>query len=195
MPLYESQKENRYNKAEVTRLKHNPLLFDGLLKKQKSHNNNTEGLGITIGNPNAKYKIVKICNPYCGPCSTAHIALGQLVQKNADVQLQIIFLTGTNKKDPTRIVARHLLAIAEEKDEQLMEHALDDWYLPERKDYDKFASLYPVSEVARDNEHKIDEMLKWIRTADIQSTPSVFVNGHMLPKNYSVNDLKYFLSV
>jgi uncharacterized membrane protein len=195
VPLYKSRKENSYNKAELSRLKHNPSLFDSLLKKQKTFTNNTEGLGITIGNPDAEYKIVKICNPYCGPCSYSHIALGRLVQTNPNVQLQIIFFTGTNKNDPTRIIARHLLALAEEHNDELMEQALDDWYLPETKDYDTFASLHPVSESSKNNEHKIDEMISWVKTVDVHSTPSIFVNGHLLPRNYSVNDLKYFLSV
>jgi uncharacterized membrane protein len=195
LPMYKIARENKIHKAELQRMKHNPQIFDALLKRQKTFTSDTSGLGITIGNPNARFKIVKICNPYCGPCSQSHIALGSLVYQNPDVQLQIIFFTTGHLKDPQRLPVKHLMAIAEQKDEVLMEKALDDWYLPEKKDYPGFARKYPVTETSQNNDHKLTAMAEWISAVDVFHTPSIFVNGHLLPPSYEVNDLKYFLSV
>jgi protein-disulfide isomerase len=97
----------------LQRLRHNPQIFNALLAKQKVVTESTEGLGIILGNPNATNKIIKVCNPYCGPCARAHIPMEELLNNNPDVQIQIIF-TATNKEGDVRASpVRHLLDIYE----------------------------------------------------------------------------------
>jgi uncharacterized membrane protein len=72
LPVLRKAKESKYNKTELQRLKHNLQIFEALLAKQKVITGSTKGLGITIGSPDAKYKLIKVCSPYCGPCSKAH---------------------------------------------------------------------------------------------------------------------------
>jgi uncharacterized membrane protein len=55
-------------KKYLQRLKHNQELFWSLLQQQRILTVDPSGLGISIGNPQAKYKILKVCNPYCGSC-------------------------------------------------------------------------------------------------------------------------------
>jgi protein-disulfide isomerase len=44
-------------------------------------------------------------------------------------------------------------------------------------------------------DEKVEAMKDWCSKTEIQFTPTFFINGYQLPSNYSVNDLKYFLSV
>lgn len=195
MPLYRTARENKENRLEIQRLKHNPQIFEALLNKQATFPVSPNGLGIKVGNPRARHKILKICNPYCLPCAESHIALERLVQNNDDVQLQIVFITTDNKNDPQRFPVKHLLAIAEHNDTDLLEKALDDWYSQGRKDYDSFAGRHPVPEEWKDNEDKLKAMAEWIETTGATYTPTVFVNGRRLPPSYAISDLKYFFSV
>jgi uncharacterized membrane protein len=195
MPLYRIARENKQNRAEILRLKHNPQIFESLLNKQAAFPVSPNGLGISVGNPAARHKILKICNPYCLPCAESHIALEHLVRNNDAVQLQIVFVTSDNPNDPQRFPVRHILAIAEHNDTDVLANALDDWYSQGRKDYDSFARRYPVPEEWKDNEDKLKAMAEWIETTGATYTPTVFVNGRRLPPSYAISDLKYFFSV
>ncbi|OYW78465.1 MAG: hypothetical protein B7Z27_07415, partial [Sphingobacteriia bacterium 32-37-4] len=98
-PLLKRLQIAKYKKRSYSMLKYNDDIFWSLLKKQPSiFDHSTSELGITIGNPNAKHTIIKVCNPYCGPCATAHPELEKIIELNPDVKAQIIF-TATNQEN------------------------------------------------------------------------------------------------
>jgi hypothetical protein len=152
-------------------------------------------LGIFLGNINATHKIVKICNPYCGPCGKAHAIIDSLLNNNPNIQIQIIFTASMDENDIRKKPVKHLLAIAAKGDEQLTKQALDDWYLMEIKNYDAFARKYPMEEELKEVEENIREMSNWCSSNEIKATPTFFINGHRLPPSYTPLDLKYFLSI
>ncbi|MDE1192559.1 MAG: cysteine peptidase family C39 domain-containing protein [Arachidicoccus sp.] len=195
LPALRQAKENKQNKNELQRLKHNPQIFEALLVKQKTITEPTDGLGISLGNPNAKYKLVKVCNPYCGPCARAHPAIEELLENNTEVQVQILFTATDDEKDFKTPPVKHLLAINEKNNEQQTKQALDDWYLADKKDYEAFAAKYPMNGELKRQDDKINAMAEWCSKTEIAFTPTFFVNGYQLPEIYTVADLKYFLSV
>lgn len=195
MPAYRSAKESKRYRQDLQRLKHNTQIFEALMSKQKSITEDTRGLGIILGNPDARYRLVKVCNPYCGPCAEAHKPIEELLENNPDVQLQIIFAATNATGDKRALPVKHLMAIAEKNDEVLMKQALDDWYLSADKNYDTFAAKYPMNGELKRQDDKIDNMWKWCNKTDISFTPTIFVNGQQLPEIYSVEDLRYFLTV
>lgn len=195
MPLLQKSKGSEKNKVELQRLKHNPQIFDALLLRQKAVLESTDGLGIILGNPHATHKIIKVCNPYCGPCAKAHTPMEELLHNNPDLQIQVIFTAMNNEKDKRMPPVKHLLAIAEAGDEAIIRQALDDWYLSPSKDYDVFASKYSVNGLLEKQGAKIEAMHQWCEKTQISFTPTFFVNGYQLPEIYHVGDLKYFLSV
>lgn len=105
---------------ERERLKHDLQVFNALLEKQKAVTENPEGLGLLLGNPHATQRIIKVCNPYCGPCAKAHPELEALLHNNEDVQVQIIFTATNDEKDFKASPVKHLLAIARKGDHELL---------------------------------------------------------------------------
>jgi uncharacterized membrane protein len=204
MPALLKAKERGYIFTELQRLKHNPQIFNALLEKQEIVSSPPAGLGILLGNPQAPYKIIKVCNPYCGPCAQAHIPMEELLDNNPDVQIQILFTASNHERDTKTPPVKHLLAIAEKNNQHMTKQALDDWYLAEHKDYASFATKYPMNgELALQND-KIEAMNTWCLEAGIMFTPTFFIsisekgepsNYHKLPELYNVADLKYFLAV
>lgn len=194
LPAWLSAKEHRHSKAELQRLKHNPQIFEALLSKQKAIKEDSKELGITLGNPNASVKIIKVCNPYCGPCAKAHIPIEELLHNNPDIQVQIIFTATNAAEDRKAPPVKHLLAIAEKENQLTIKKALDDWYLADKKDYEAFASKYPMNGELKKQIGKIEAMSDWCDKTDISFTPTFFINGNQLPDIYSAHDLKYFLS-
>jgi len=180
----------------LQRIKYNPDVFQALLQKQKQVPSYTKGLGITLGNPQAKIHLVKVCNPYCAPCADAHKLIDELKDTGL-VSVEIIFTVTNEEKDFRALPVKHLLAIAERNDEILTQKALDDWYSSVRtvqKNYEVFAAQYPVSKEELDKQaSKINGMKKWCDDVEIAYTPTIFINGHQLPDAYWIDDLKYFL--
>ncbi|MBY0477001.1 MAG: thioredoxin domain-containing protein [Chitinophagaceae bacterium] len=191
--MLQSKEAEEYRKR-FYRMKRDGRIFEALLAKQKRVTISTEGLGITLGNPQATNTIVKVCNPYCGPCAKAHPEMHELLHANDDLKVQILFTATAVQTDRRSKPVKHLLAIAEKKDQQLTEQALDDWYLSETKDYEVFASKYPMNGELKKQDGKLEAMNSWYDEVKIEFTPTFFVNGYQLPDNYTITDLKYFLS-
>jgi protein-disulfide isomerase len=192
-PSFTKAKEAKRTKREFTQLKFNTEIFETLLKKQKEITSSPEGLGITIGNPVATNTIVKICNPYCTPCSKVHPELEKLLETNNDLKVQIIFMVTANKDDKRNKPVRHLLAIAAKQNELNTRHALNDWYLQNNKDYEAFANKHPLNGELKLQDDKIVAMEAWCVDTGITNTPTIFINGRQLPRAYSVEDIGYFL--
>nr|WP_295922511.1 vitamin K epoxide reductase family protein [uncultured Dyadobacter sp.] len=194
IPAYRQLKTGKRDKTELNRLKHSSQIFEALLSRQKTVTEDPNGLGIELGNPAAKHRIIKVCNPYCGPCAEAHAPMEELVRNNPDISVRIIFTASNAAGDVAAQPVRHFLAIGEKYGPDTLHHALDDWYTAPHKDYDRFAAQYAVNgELAR-QDHKIDAMRAWCDATHISFTPTFFVNGHQLPEIYAASDLKYFLS-
>lgn len=193
-PVLKKLQNAKYEKRSYLQLKYNDQVFWSLLQKQKSIvEHSTEGLGITIGNPSARHTIVKVCNPYCGPCANAHPELEKIIAQNPNINAQIIFSV-SDKEDGYKVKpVKHLLAIAEKGNEQLTHKALDDWYLAPKKDYDSFANKYPMNGELKMQTAKIEKMSSWCNEVGIQYTPTLFIDGYELPKNYQLKDINYFI--
>lgn len=181
-------------KREYLRIKFNTEIFETLLKKQKAISIPTDGLGIDLGNPAATNTLIKVCNPYCGPCAKAHPKIEELLEQNENLKVKIIF---TTPNDPGNYMYRpvnHLLAVQEKfKKEKTIKQALDDWYLDDNKEYNFFAAKYPMNGELKQQGTKIDAMFNWCKQMGVTATPTLFLNGYQLPDAYSIEDLKYFL--
>lgn len=165
-----------------------------MLPKQKQITEDANGLGITIGNPNATNTIIKVCNPYCGPCAKAHPEIEALLEANNDLKVQIVFTATNNEEDSAALPVKHLLSIAEKDNAALTKQALDDWYLTEKKEYNSFASKYPLDIELKKQDLKVEAMSKWCNEVGITFTPTFFINGYQLPDVYKISDLQHFLS-
>jgi len=192
-PLLYKQQKAKQDFRSLQRIKFNKDIFKMLLEKQKHISEPTESLGITLGNKDATNTLIKVCNPYCGPCARAHAEIEKLLEENDNLKVQIIFTT-TNKEDDIKIFpVKHLLAIAEKNNETLTKIALDDWYMAGKKDYTTFANKYPMNGELKMQDKKIDIMKEWCEKAEIKATPTIFYNGYQLPDVYNIGDLQYFL--
>ncbi len=182
-PLLENQKTLNLNKRGLKKLKNNPDVLEGLLQKSRKIETSTEGLGISINNETAKYHIIKVCNPYCSPCAKAQPVLEHLVHAGK-ISLQVLFTANADGKDIKAKPVSHFLAIDEQKDKSKTQQALDDWY---------HAEIYPMNGELEKQSHKIEAMRNWCDLENITYTPTIFINGYELPKEYSIEDLREVL--
>ncbi len=188
--LYIAKQERR----SYLRLKFNPEVFTTLLQKQKAILTSTHELGIELGNPMAPNTLVKVCNPYCGPCIQAHPKIENLLNKNENLKVQILFMTPDMPEDRIHKTVSHILAMSKKvKTKPEMQQVLDDWYLPEKKEYEAFAAKYPLNGEIRKEAANVSAMTKWCLENNISYTPTIFFNGYELPKEFDLEDIQYFL--
>jgi len=188
-------KSIKHGKLETAyrRLLYNPEMFNALLQQQPAAPAGWDEIEITIGNDVAKKSIIKVCNPYCGPCAKAHPILEEIISRNPEYNLKIIFTSTNDPNDPGGQVARHLLAIAETASAEKAKEAIDAWYLATKKDYSSFATKYPMNSQLAYQEEKLEQMNKWCKTASISFTPTIFIDGRKLPETYGVAELRNIL--
>ena len=191
-PLLENGKELKLYKRGLKKIKNNPNVLNGLLIKSRKIETSTDGLGISFMNKGAKYNLIKVCNPYCGPCAKAHPVLDELLLQGK-VNLQVLFTVSTDEGDRRNKPVKHFLAL-DEMDKEQAHKAMDNWYLAKEKDYEQFAKAYELNGELLQQDDKIMAMQEWCKAEKITQTPTIFINGYELPKEYSVEDLREVLN-
>lgn len=190
-PYIVSHNEINKLKSKINKIYSNREVFNYFISSSRKFSQNPEGLGILIKGNSPKYHVLKVCNPYCAPCAKSHPILEELFETGR-IDLQILF--AFQSKDEKKLdIIRHLLAIASLGNQKLTQKALDDWYLENEKDYDVFASKFPINGDLHKQEEKIKAMLDWSENENITYTPTIFIDGFELPKTYTIEDLKYLL--
>jgi len=181
-----------YYKRGIAKFKTDREVFGYLLTKSKKILSTPKGLGISFINPAAKYKVLKICNPYCGPCAKAHPILEHLYDAGL-IDLQILFVPEDNLEDIKTKTISHFLSISYENDEEMTRKALGSWYGARRKDYLKFTEDFKATTTIKQNHEKLRDMRGWCMRENISQTPTLFINGFQLPDCFTVNDLAEIL--
>ena len=185
--LLNANKEIEKEDFSNLRFKNNPDVFAALLQKQKKVDTTPFENDLQIGNADSPLQIVVACNPYCGPCAKAHKLLEELVEKN-DIGLVIRFAIRTENKEERKLQAvQYLLQLSMGAEIQYKERLFHNWY--EKMDLDNFKTDYPLSLIPN-VEDQLKQHERWTDKADVAFTPTIFINGYKLPKQYKAEDLK-----
>ncbi len=179
-------------KQQTRQFKYNRKWFETALKVQPQYTLPDKDWSIVLGTAEANTIITMVSNPYCPPCSKAHIELDEWLARLDDIQLRIVFTADNNEDDKKTPITRHLMALNEQSDRQVVKQALIDWYEQKQKNYEEWAKVYQV----KLDESKfivLEKQKLWCHMAEITATPTILVNGSCLPEFYSLYDIKYML--
>lgn len=189
-------------KAEIVanRIKYDPDTFLHLLRRQKLVDFGLFEQEMLIGNPEAPLTITMAVSLRCGPCKEGFEQVKRLVASYPDtvkLAVRLQFRRGDKGSQEPGIWLlgwwqRHIQGKpnASVRTEQL----LQDWY--ESMELLEFGERYPLETNGSDN--GMFEKLKvlheeWMDQAEIKTTPTFFINGHRLSKQYRIEDLVIFL--
>lgn len=189
-PSLHSNRELTSKNYSLLRFKNNPDIFTALLKQQRQVDITPFENDLQLGNPNAPLQIMVACNPYCGPCAKAHEMLNEIVTKN-DIGLTVRFTAkAENKEDKRTQAVEYILQLLTGETNNYKMQVLHDWYL--KMNMAEFANKYPLKEKA-DADDLLKKHEQWSGKMKIAFTPTIFINGYELPKQYNVADLKRLL--
>jgi uncharacterized membrane protein len=189
-PMLVKIRDAKFYFPAYRRLQYNPEIFNNLLLQQTQAPAGWKHLGISLGDPNAQHTIIKVCHPFCGPCARAHFKLEDIIRRNSNVQLKVIFTAKNIEGDQAAMVVKHLLAITGTNDAVKTQQILDDWYGLDEKNYALFAAMHPIDTDPDLQAGKLEAMSKWCDDAEVTFTPTIFINGYRLPENYAIDELK-----
>jgi len=191
-PLFFKLQQLKPLKEQLRKFKYNSELFNQALTAQPQYKQPDENWSIVLGNAGASNVITMVSNPYCPPCAKMHKMLNEIIDQNEDVQARIVFTALNDDADPQTPVTRHLMALNALLDKTQVKHALHDWYEQKQKNYEAWAKAYPV-ELVETEYYKLDAQRTWCEMAEVAFTPTMLINGHLLPSIYQFSDLKYML--
>lgn len=189
-PVLQKNKELEDKNFSLLRFKNNPDIFNALLKQQRKVDTTPFENDLQRGNPDAPVQIMVACNPYCGPCAKAHKVLHELVEKT-DIGLTIRFTVVADEREDDRTkIIEHILQHLKSKNNYnyyYTRQLLYDWFT--RESLEELAYTYPVKEKS-DVSYTLKKHESWARGSNVQFTPTIFINGYELPKQYKTNDLR-----
>jgi protein-disulfide isomerase len=181
-------------RLQLQQSKYNSTLFNNLLHSKPKYSQPKDEWSIVIGNSKPTHIITMVSNPYCQPCAEAHKRLEKLLEQRKDLQARIVFTAENSEHDIKTPVSRHLMSLNNLNDKSIVKGALSDWYERGQKDYHDWSKSYPLEQNPANN-YQLDQQREWCKIAQITSTPTLLINGRLLPNLYQLSDLKYILEL
>jgi uncharacterized membrane protein len=191
-PFFLKAQQVKSYKYHLQKLKYNSKLFNSLLKEQPKYATPAEDWSIVLGNVEAETVITIVSNLFCRPCAKMHKTINELLEKNANVQVRFVFTVKDTEDNIQLPIVKHLIALNELADKSIIKNALHDWYEYEPSDYKAWSTKYPVD--IKNNDWIISNQQSWCNTAEIKFTPTVLLNGYILPEVYQMKNIKYMLN-
>jgi uncharacterized membrane protein len=192
LPIKQLIKTNSKNKQELASFKKwktDASLFMAQWEKEPSCDNTILENDLLIGNTNAPIRITVACNPYCGPCASAHKKLDELIEKHPNkISVQVRLLCNPKNADDSRTIS--VKAILQQaavlKNNNELQLMLRDWF--EWMDYEKWGRKWK-----KNNDIDVTNALlkheTWNNETGITHTPTFFVNGRKLPGRYNITNM------
>lgn len=176
------------------RVKHSIPVFTHLLLQEQKIDDTPFENEMILGNPDAPIKLLMVTNLYCNPCKNAHGAISELIQTYPDQVSVALRFIQSGKDEVTRnetvpyLLAYWLQHIKGTKDESKQtEKLIHDWF--DEWDLEKFTASHALINADVEEAKTIATWhYAFANREMIQSTPTFFLNGQKLPKEYNVDD-------
>lgn len=175
-------------------LKGNKGVFEHLLHQSQHIPTSVEDSKIVFGNENSWLHITVLTNPHCNPCAAKHIQIENLLEKyGAKLSVQYVFGAFNEKLKQSN---RFLIAVYQQLGETAARDIYRKWYESGKNQAASFMADY--SEILCGTSSVEQELLHhtlWISNSGVSATPTILVNGYVLPPEYDLEDLPLFADI
>lgn len=191
------QKINKYEITELQyqKIKRNYLVFSTLLKtNQKIDEDSLNSLStITIGKIDSPITLFLVISASCGHCHTVYENAIKLVKKNPnEIKIKLIFnINIENTENPNNLIYKQAANYYWGGEVHKAISSLNDWHI-ENLDLEKWKYKWENNYVEYSTK-MIPNHYDWCLENAIHYTPAIILNGHIIPKEYHINDLNYFI--
>ncbi|MBR2606352.1 MAG: thioredoxin domain-containing protein [Bacteroidaceae bacterium] len=188
LPKFIKADELSFWKNNFNSLKARDNVFKLLLEEQKKFIIDDSASTLIFGNPDAPMQVTIFGNPYCNPCAELHKKLHMF--EGYEIGIRYIF---TSFRPEYNNINKYLIAVYQQLGEEKATDIYNKWYDGGKAEKEKFFENYNLD---IENENVLVEFKnhqQWIKNSRLSSTPTIIVNGHLLPSEYKIEDLIYFI--
>ncbi|WP_348824244.1 vitamin K epoxide reductase family protein [Flavobacterium aestuarii] len=180
----EYQKLKRSYFVFMALLKNNPKIDEDSLKKLST---------IIIGEGDSPITLFLVLSASCGHCHTAYEDAIKLLKKNSnEIKIKLLFnINIENTENPTNLVYKQASSYYGSGEINKAIDSLSDWHI-EKLNIEKWKSKWE-NEDLKYSSIIIPNQYKWCLENNIHYTPAIILNGHIMPKEYQINELNYFI--
>lgn len=178
--------------SKLAAIKRNPGLFKAALQNETVLVSLPEEVAIPeFGATSAKHEAVLVTNPWCGACETAFKEINQLIQEGASLNVKVIFCVGESEEQAVfnqavQMVAYHLMGTS-------IQQIFADYYQLSKTQFDQKYPLELDETIIDQAKTSIKQHGLWCKAAQIQFTPTYYLNGFQKPSIYEWKDLRFHL--
>ena len=141
------------------------------------------------GSDKAKYVVTILTNPYCSHCADIHERIKKLLRSIEDkIAIQYVFeaFLDAQKRACKLLIASHQQLNREDNHE-----LLDMWFHKKNTNINFYVEKYHLDLDLDDVDDTLNYYHHWRMSTQLTATPTLFINGYLLPKEFEVEDLLY----
>jgi uncharacterized membrane protein len=193
-PVMENKIKIEKDVNEAKKFKRNYKLFQFLTNEIPVLKGFNQLEGLHFGNKNADLQLTIIISPSCGHCHKAFEDAFELVSKFPErVSLNVLFnINPENDDNPYKAVVESLLAINNHNSENA-KRAIFDWHI-KKMELNQWKEKWTLNVIDMKVNHQIHQQYNWCSENEFNYTPVKIINDKLFPKEYDINELKYFLN-
>ncbi|WP_282081138.1 vitamin K epoxide reductase family protein [Aquimarina algiphila] len=184
-------------KTSFIKIKRDPEVFKVLVKNQPQVDilslETIETLD--IGNSNASIQLYSVLSPTCSNCKNALREHLELISKNPNSICIKIIIHQHYSYDIGNMNSQFvdlLYHLNLKKSQNTMIEALTDWYEEKNGQIENWIEKWKMDFMIDSGEITKKHHI-WCSNNLIQETPCTIISGYILPKQYSIEDIGYFL--
>lgn len=191
--IIEDRKNLTSKNKDLFRFKRNFSVFEFLSSEVKEQNQLMDLKPIRFGNPDASLTLRLFLSPSCGHCHTAYKKAKDFILTYPEkAKLNVYFnLNIENPDNPYLEIAKNLLQI--QISEGNITQALEDWHIHNLKIED-WLKKWKQPTISTEAEIELNEQYQWCIKNDFNYTPVKIVDSKLLPREYEIEEIKYFIS-
>ena len=88
-----------------------------------------------------------------------------------------------------------LIAAYQQKNQDEVRDIYTQWFNKGKINPDAFAKKMNIEISNHHVQEELDEHYQWKKYNQLSVTPTILINGYLLPENYNVEDLEYFCNI
>jgi uncharacterized membrane protein len=187
--------EEGITELQYQKLKRNYFVFKALLKNnQKIDGDHLNSLKtIIIGKIESPITLFLVLSASCGHCHTVYEKAMKLMKKNPnEIKIKLLFnINIENTENLNNLVYKQASSYYWSGEVHKTIASLNDWHI-EKLDLEKWKSKWENNHLEYSTK-MIPNQYNWCLENAIHFTPAIILNGHIMPKEYQINELNYFI--
>ena len=164
-------------------------VFKSLLKEEKQFDMSNAS-NICIGKSESKLTLSIFSNPYCNPCAAMHARIDELL--GYGTRVQYIF---TSFNEDLAKTNRYLIACYQTLPQEQFIKILREWFAGGKREGNEFFKNFNLDILSASVEEEFKCQQAWTKLSCLHATPTLLLDGYLLPPAYQVEDVSYFMDL